>query len=230
MTKQQPDWIQELFWTLDKGEIGTIPKFLYTALTLEPEYFTKAVNRTNQRLETEKLNEFGELATVIRQFFITANPSEESWTIAWNELIRTLAHFIDEVEAQQLFKEHVDLIDWWSSESLLSLQSWLTIFDYAERVDSLEQFSSYLPDIFESYAIETAKDKAFARLAWYAMASGQQDLLSPYLERIDQTEDASIRSIRDPKLLDQIETTRVFMLESKRNQPIELMFDRKWTL
>jgi hypothetical protein len=129
-----------------------------------------------------------------------------------------------------LFKEHIDLIDWWSSESLLSLPSWLTVLDLAERIDALDQFSSYLPDIFESYALETAKDEPFARLAWYALASGQQDLLTPFRSRIEQSDEPVIRSLAEADLLDQIDTTRVRMLKSKDNEPIELMFDRKWTL
>lgn len=230
MTNPQPEWIQELFETVDQGELKDVPKLLYMALTLEPSYFTKAVSRLNQRLEVEQLQEVSELLTVYRQFFISANPSDEYWSIAWNELIQTMHHFIDRNEAQQLFKEHIDLIDWWSSESLLSLPSWLTVLDLAERIDALDQFSSYLPDIFESYALETAKDEPFARLAWYALASGQQDLLTPFRSRIEQSDAPVIRSLGDADLLDQIDTTRVRMLKSKDNEPIELMFDRKWTL
>ena len=230
MTQPQPEWIQELFETVDQGEIKNAPKLLYMALTLEPNYFTKAVSRFNQRLEVEPLTDVSELLTVYRQFFLSANPSEEYWSLAWNELIQTLQHMIDRPEAHQLLKEHVDLLDWWSSESLLSLPSWLTILDVAERIDALDQFSSYLPDIFESYALETAKDEPFARLAWYALASNQQELLVPYRDRIEAGSSKEIQSLRQADLVDQIETTRVVMLKSKDNEPIELTFDRKWTL
>jgi hypothetical protein len=230
MTQPQPEWIQELFETVDQGEKKNAPKLLYMALTLEPNYFTKAVSRFNQRLEVEPFTDVSELLTVYRQFCLSANPSEEYWSLAWNELIQTLQHMIDRPEAHQLLKEHVDLLDWWSSESLLSLPSSLTILDIAERIDALDQFSSYLPDIFANYALVTAKDEPFARLAWYALASNQQELLAPYRDRIEASSSKEIQSLRQADLVDHIETTRVVMLKSKDNEPIELTFERTWTL